>query len=110
MFEKLKKIFANTKDDSAAFDFTKIEDVDEATVRAFFNSTHEASRRLPLLVAGYVASVIESEFLRPNRPMNALEMAEVRGGLKALRRFAHHFQMGVEEWISRNRGEADDEA
>ena len=80
-----------------AFDFKRIPDVDDATVEAFFNATHEGSRRMPLLVAQWVYAELESALTTPGR-QDALRMAELRGGMMALRRFAVAYNEGIEGW------------
>lgn len=90
------------------FDFRKVEDVDDATVAAFFASTHEKSRRMPLLVAGWVAAQLEDR-LTQAAALDALGMAEIRGGLRALRQFAAYYQSGIAEWNDRaGRGKSRD--
>lgn len=80
-----------------AFDFKRIPDVDDATVEAFFSATHEGSRRMPLLVAQWVYAELENALTTPGR-QDALRMAELRGGMMALRRFAVAYQEGIECW------------
>lgn len=75
------------KAEETRFDFKGVKDVDEETVRAYMNTTNEKTRRLPLLVAGQVYADIEDAFTRPGR-LDALQMAQMRGGMMALRRFA----------------------
>lgn len=85
------------------FDFRRVADVDDATVAAFFATTHEQSRRMPLLVAGQVAAELEDRLTRAER-LDAQEMSEIRGGLRALRRFATYYQEGVAAWETRRGG------
>lgn len=77
--------------------------VDEATVNAFFAGTHEKARRMPLLIAGYVASQYQDRLTKPGR-MDALELAEIRGALKSIRLFATYYHNGVEEWLKKGGG------
>ncbi len=99
---KLPKIF-----NSSTFDFKRIPDVDEKTVEAFFAATHEGSRRMPLLVAQYVYAQLEDELTSPGR-IGEMRLAEIRGGMAALRRFAVAYEGGVKEWQSRKRTRDDD--
>ena len=85
-----------------AFDFKRIPDVDEKTVEAFFAATHEGSRRMPLLVAQYVYAQLEDELTRPGR-VDERRLAELRGGMMALRRFAVAYEGGIAEWQNRRR-------
>ncbi len=79
------------------FDFRRVADVDDATVAAFFATTHEQSRRMPLLIAGQVAAELEDRLTRAER-LDAQEMSEIRGGLRALRQFATYYQGGIAAW------------
>ncbi len=90
-----------------AFDFKRIPDVDEKTVEAFFAATHEGSRRMPLLVAQYVYAQLEDELTSPGR-LSEMRLAEIRGGMAALRRFAVAYEGGVKEWQNRKRTRDDD--
>lgn len=86
----------------AAFDFARVADVDDATARAFFETTHEASRRMPLLVARHVFEDLERRLTDPAR-MDAMELAEIRGGMRALRAFGVLYTNGVAEWAAAER-------
>ena len=90
-----------------AFDFKRIPDVDEKPVAAFFAATHEGSRRMPLLVAQYVYAQLEDELTSPGR-LSEMRLAEIRGGMAALRRFAVAYEGGVKEWQNRKRTRDDD--
>lgn len=95
------KLFGKRKQ-REAFDFKRLKDVDDATVEAFFSATHEGSRRLPLLVAGWVYAEIEAVLTTPGR-QDALRMSELRGGMMALRKFAECYRDGIESWKKRKR-------
>lgn len=82
-------------------ELSDIPGVDEATVRAFFGSTHEKSRRMPLLIAAHVASRYQDKLTQPGR-MDALQLAEIRGALKAIRLFATFYRNGVDEWLKKS--------
>lgn len=94
--------------DGEGFDFRRVADVDDATVEAFFATTHEQSRRMPLLIAGEVAAELEDRLTRAER-LDAAEMSEIRGGLRALRRFATYYQEGIAAWAARRRVRASGE-
>ena len=79
------------------FDFAKVPDVDDHTVRAFFNTTHTQSRRMPLLIARHVFEQLEDQ-LSGQKPLDAMELAEIRGGMKALRLFGYYYTNGIKEW------------
>ena len=88
--------------ESQAFDFKRIPDVDEKTVEAFFAATHEGARRMPLLVAQYVYAQLEDELTSPGR-LSEMRLAEIRGGMAALRRFGVAYDSGVKAWQNRKR-------
>ena len=79
------------------FDFAKVPDVDDHTVRAFFNTTHTQSRKMPLLIARHVFEQLEDQ-LSGQKPLDAMELAEIRGGMKALRLFGYYYTNGIKEW------------
>ena len=84
----------------------EIPGVDDATVNAFFAGTHDKARRMPLLIAAYVASQYQDRLTKPGR-MDALEMAETRGALKSIRLFATYYHNGIEEWLKKGGGARD---
>lgn len=79
------------------FDFAKVPDVDDHTVRAFFNTTHTQSRKMPLLIARHVFEQLEDQ-LSGQQPLDVMELAEIRGGMKALRLFGYYYTNGIKEW------------
>ena len=89
LFRKKKSTFE--------FDFSRIPDVDDHTVRAFFNTTHTQSRKMPLLIARHVFEQLEQRITSPGQ-LGALELAELRGGMRALRAFGVYYTQGIEEW------------
>ena len=91
-----------------AFDFKQLKDVDDKTVEAFFAATHEGSRRMPLLVAQWVYAQLEDELTSPVR-VDERRLAEIRGGMMALRRFAVYYTQGIEAWRERKKPKKDDE-
>ena len=93
---------------SSAFDFKRIPDVDDKTVEAFFEATHEGSRRMPLLIAQWVYAQLEDELTSPVR-LDERRLAEIRGGMMALRRFAVFYTQGIEAWKQRKKPKKDDE-
>ena len=80
--------------------------VDDQTIEAFFAATHDKSRRLPMLIAAHVANKYQDELTRGGR-LDALQMSEIRGALRALRLFATYYHNGIEEWTGKKgRGDA----
>ena len=91
-----------------AFDFKELKDVDDKTVEAFFAATHEGARRMPLLVAQWVYAQLEDELTTPGR-LDERRLAEIRGGMMALRRFAVYYTQGIEAWRGRKKPKDGDE-
>ena len=96
MFKAIKNILGSYRR-RRTVDLHNIPDVDDATVEAYFASTHEGSRRLPLLVAQWEFSKLEQKLTRPGA-IDQRELFEIRGGMKALRAFATDLYYGIEEW------------
>lgn len=69
------------------FDWRSVPAVDPDDVARWFGCTDAKDRQFPLQVALQVHDEIESE-LMSDREMDGMDLAEKRGGLKALRRFA----------------------
>ena len=85
----------------AAFDFANVADVDDAPARAFMESTHLESRRMPLLIARHAYSLLEERLTEPGR-LDALTLAEIRGGMRALRAFGVYYTAGIQAWQERH--------
>lgn len=83
------------------FDFAKVADVDDATAKAFMESTHLESRRMPLLIARHAYSMLE-ERLTSAGHLDALTLAEIRGGMRALRAFGVYYTAGIQAWRERH--------
>lgn len=90
------------------FDFSKVTDVDDATVEAFFNATSTPGRQMPLLIARFIFNQLEGQLTDPGK-LDALQLSEIRGGMRALRAFGTFYTNGIESWKSRNRRTDDDE-
>ena len=69
------------------FDWRSVPAVDPDEVARWFGCTDAKDRQFPLQVALQVHDEIESE-LMSEREMDGMDLAEKRGGLKALKRFA----------------------
>lgn len=82
------------------FSFTQIADVDDATVEAFFASTHEGARRMPLLVARHIFEDLETR-LSSREPLDDGDLREIRGGMRALRLFGVAYTQGIAAWTGR---------
>ena len=70
-----------------AFDWSQVPAVDPDEVDRWLGCTDAKDRQFPLQVALQVHDEIERTLMAPGR-MDALSMAELRGGLCALKRFA----------------------
>ena len=91
-----------------AFSFARVADVDDATVEAFFASTYEGSRRMPLLVARHVFEELEAR-LSSQDEIGDGELREIRGGMRALRLFGVAYTRGIAAWKRRERTRKDGE-
>ena len=69
------------------FDWRSVPAVDPDEVARWFGCTDAKDRQFPLQVALQVHDEIEAA-LMSDRVMDGMDLAEMRGGLKALRRFA----------------------
>ena len=69
------------------FDWRSVPAVDPDYVARWFGCTDARDRQFPLQVALQVHDEIESA-LMSDREMDGMDLAEKRGGLKALKRFA----------------------
>lgn len=70
------------------FDWNDVEPPPQLAVEQFLMATTEEQRQFPLAIALQVHDQIESSFTDPRESLNALAMAEHRGGLRALKTFA----------------------
>jgi len=96
------------RDGRADFDFSKVADVDDATVEAFFNSTSTPGRQMPLLIARYIFNQLEGRLTDPGK-LDSLQLSEIRGGMRALRAFGAFYTNGIESWKARKRENDDAE-
>lgn len=83
-----RRLFSGTKADKAnGFSWSDIGRIDPLVVEKFRTATSEEARKIPLAVANQVFDRIENELASPGK-MDAIEMAQRRGGLMALKEFA----------------------
>jgi len=72
-----------------AFDWNDVEPPPARVIESFLSETSSETRQFPLAVALQVHDQIEASFTgRGDGELNALMMAEHRGGLRALKTFA----------------------
>lgn len=69
------------------FDWRTVPDVDPDELAMWRSRTDAKERQFPLQVALQVHDELERELMAPTR-MDALRLSEIRGGIKALARFA----------------------
>lgn len=93
IFAKLKKIFADEKRD--IFDWNEVPSPDPDDVAMWIGATDAKDRQFPLQLARQVHDELEALLMSTQR-MDALEMAQVRGGVKALARFAQVYAAVLE--------------
>jgi len=97
------------QDGTGGFDFSKVGDVDDATVAAFFEATTSNGRQMPLLIARFVYGQLEERMTGPTK-IDAMQLAEIRGGMRALRAFGVFYTNGIEAWKNRHRKGAEDDS
>ena len=85
------------------FDWRSVPAVDPDEVARWFGCTDAKDRQFPLQLALQVHDEIESE-LMSDREMDGMDLAEKRGGLKALRRFATLYSKILEGGNGRGTG------
>lgn len=83
------KIFCNkrTEERRDIFDWRTVPSVNQDDINLWINSTDAVERQFPLQLALQVHDELESRLMSEGR-MDALQLSEVRGGIKALARFA----------------------
>ena len=99
------------------FDWRSVPAVDPDEVARWFGCTDAKDRQFPLQVALQVHDEIESE-LMSDREMDGMDLAEKRGGLKALRRFATLYakilagdkSLGLDQGLGARASKDDDDA
>lgn len=69
------------------FDWRTVPDVDPDELAMWRSRTDAKERQFPLQVALQVHDELERELMAPTR-LDALRLSEIRGGIKALARFA----------------------
>lgn len=73
------------------FDWRTVPDVDPEELDMWRSRTDAKERQFPLQVALQVHDELERDLMSPVR-MDALRLSEIRGGIKALARFAQVYQ------------------
>lgn len=96
MFGKKQNETRKTAADVFDWDSIPYDKIDNAEVAKFICSTDALQRQFPLAIAAQVQSELNQRFLEPVK-LDALQMAEVRGGWKALARFAQIYTSGLRE-------------
>lgn len=76
------------------FDWDKVPDPDQDALDTWLNSTDADSRQFPLQIALQVTDEL-NDVLMGDTVLTPIEMAEIRGGLKTLRRFAQVYDRTI---------------
>lgn len=96
MFGKKNNEAHKTATDVFDWDSIPFDKIDGDEVAKFIGSTDQLQRQFPLAIAAQVQSELNQKFLAPVK-LDALQMAEVRGGCKALARFAQIYTSSLRE-------------
>lgn len=88
------KISFTTDRKSDIFDWREIPAVDPDELALWMGSTDAVSRQFPLQIALQVHDELERRMMAEGK-MDALQLSEIRGGLKALARFAQIYSAAI---------------
>lgn len=86
------KLFGGERRD--IFDWRQIPAVDPDELALWMGSTDAVSRQFPLQIALQVHDELERRMMAEGK-MDALQLSEIRGGLKALARFAQIYSAAI---------------
>ena len=89
------------------FDWRTVPDVDPDELAMWRSRTDAKERQFPLQVALQVHDELERELMAPTRT-DALRLSEIRGGIKALARFAQVYSATLMPAKDRSTEEDDD--
>lgn len=88
------KISFTTDRKSDIFDWREIPVVDPDELALWMGATDAVSRQFPLQIALQVHDELERRMMAEGK-MDALQLSEIRGGLKALARFAQIYSAAI---------------
>lgn len=88
------KISFTTDRKSDIFDWRQIPAVDPDELALWMGSTDAVSRQFPLQIALQVHDELERRMMSEGR-IDTLQLSEIRGGLKALARFAQIYSATI---------------
>lgn len=69
------------------FNWSEVPEVDPLELERWMNSTDKPERAFPLAIALQIHDELEYLLMGPSK-LDGMQMSEIRGGMKALRRFA----------------------
>jgi hypothetical protein len=85
------RLFSKRRD---IFDWREIPAVDPDELALWMGATDAVSRQFPLQIALQVHDELERRMMAEGK-MDALQLSEIRGGLKALARFAQIYSAAI---------------
>lgn len=99
---KIKVEFGGAKSAKDIFDWNKVQLPSAEDVEMWRSSTDAKDRQFPLAIALQAHDELESKMLDGGR-LDALQLSEIRGGMKALARFSQIYQASMGEDKSKPR-------
>lgn len=76
------------------FDWKTVPEVDENELKLWLGATDKVERQFPLAVALQAHDELEQKLLLPGK-LDGMALAEIRGGIKALARFAQIYSRAL---------------
>lgn len=76
------------------FDWKTVPEVDENELKMWLSATDKVERQFPLAVALQAHDELEQKLLLPGK-LDGMALAEIRGGIKALARFAQIYSRAL---------------
>jgi len=111
ILEKLMAALKTSGRKQAAFDFRrdvfdwrKVPPVDPQEVENWRGRTDAVELQFPLQLALQVHDELEQELMQPGK-LDALRLSEIRGGIKALARFAQTYNTALYEPTKPDKGD-----
>ena len=99
---KFKIEFGGAKSAKDIFDWNTVERPSADDIALWRSKTDATERQFPLAIALQVHDELESKMLDGGR-LDALQLSEIRGGIKALSRFCQTYQASLSEDKSKPR-------
>ena len=92
--QTLKNSNIQTLSPSDIFDWKTVPEVDEDELKMWLGATDKVERQFPLAVALQAHDELEQKLLLPGK-LDGMALAEIRGGIKALARFAQIYSKSL---------------